>query len=66
MAVTLALAGTLVEKRRVAQTAGTLDTDSLAFGVWFGFVILMLGALNFIPALTLGPIIEHMNLFVPQ
>jgi K+-transporting ATPase ATPase A chain len=66
VAVTLALAGTLVEKRRVAQTAGTLDTDSLAFGVWFGFVILMLGALNFIPALTLGPIIEHMNLFVPQ
>lgn len=66
VALTLALAGTLVEKRRVAQTAGTLDTDSLAFGVWFGFVILMLGALNFIPALTLGPIIEHMNLFVPQ
>jgi K+-transporting ATPase ATPase A chain len=66
IAVTLALAGTLVEKRRVAQTAGTLDTDSVAFGVWFGFVILMLGALNFVPALTLGPVIEHMNLFVPQ
>ena len=66
VALTLALAGTVVEKRRVAQTAGTLDTDSMAFGVWFGFVILILGALNFVPALTLGPIIEHMNLFVPK
>ena len=66
VALLLALSGTLVEKRRVAMTAGTLDTDSLAFGVWFGFVILMLGALNFIPALTLGPLIEHVNLFVSR
>ena len=64
IAVTFALAGTLVGKRRVALTAGTLDTDSLAFGLWFAFVIVMLGALNFVPALTLGPIVEHMNLFV--
>jgi potassium-transporting ATPase potassium-binding subunit len=66
VAMLLALSGALVEKRRVALTAGTLDTDSLAFGVWFGFVFLMLGALNFIPALTLGPVIEHMNLFVSR
>ena len=66
IALTLALAGTLVEKRRVALTAGTLGTDSVAFGIWFAFVILMLGALNFVPALTLGPVVEHMNLLVSQ
>ena len=64
-ALTLALAGALVEKKRVAETVGTLDTDSLAFGLWFCFVIVMIGALNFLPAFTLGPIIEHMNLFFP-
>jgi K+-transporting ATPase ATPase A chain len=62
----LALAGSIVEKKRVAQSAGTMPTDSLAFGIWLCFVIVMVGALNFLPALTLGPVIEHMNLFFPN
>ena len=65
-ALTLALAGSLVEKRRVAQSIGTLATDSVAFGIWLCFVIVMVGALNFLPALALGPIIEHMSLFFPR
>ena len=64
-ALTLALAGVLVEKKHVAQTAGTLATDTLAFGIWFGFVVLIIGALNFLPVFTLGPIIDHMTLFFP-
>jgi potassium-transporting ATPase potassium-binding subunit len=64
-ALILALAGALVEKKRVAETAGTLATDTMAFGIWFSFVIFIIGALNFLPVFTLGPIIEHMNLFFP-
>jgi K+-transporting ATPase ATPase A chain len=61
----LALAGSLSEKKRVATSIGTLSTDSLAFGVWFCFVIVIIGALNFLPVFTLGPIVEHMMLFFP-
>jgi len=64
-AIILALAATLSRKKKVASGAGTLPTDSFAFGLWFGFVILILGALNFLPAFTLGPIVEHVMLFVP-
>lgn len=62
-ALILGLAGALVEKKHVAQTAGTLDTDSVAFGLWFCFVIVMIAALNFLPSFTLGPLVEHINLF---
>lgn len=64
-ALTLALAGAIVEKKKIAQTVGTLATENVAFGVWFCFVIFIMGALNFLPVFTLGPIIEHMNLFFP-
>lgn len=63
--MTLALAHVLSKKKKVAAGAGTLPTDSIAFGLWFGFVILILGALNFLPAITLGPLVEHMSLFFP-
>ena len=59
----LALAGSLAGKKQVAVGVGTLPTDSLPFGLWFGFVILIIGALNFLPAFILGPVIEHMTLF---
>lgn len=61
-ALTLCLAGVLAEKKHVAQTAGTLATDTVAFGVWFVFVILIIGALNFLPAFTVGPLTDHMQL----
>jgi K+-transporting ATPase ATPase A chain len=64
-ALTLALAGAFAEKKKVAQTVGTLATDTFAFGIWFCFVICIIGALSFLPVFTLGPIIEHMNLFFP-
>ncbi len=64
-ALILALAGSLAEKKKIAVGAGTLSTESVAFGVWFGFVILLIGALNFLPAFTLGPVLEHVMLFFP-
>jgi K+-transporting ATPase ATPase A chain len=55
----LAIAGALAAKPRLAPTAGTLPTDSGQFvGLLIG-VILILGGLQFFPALALGPIVEH-------
>jgi K+-transporting ATPase ATPase A chain len=57
---TLALAGSLAAKKKVPAGAGTLSTTSLLFIVWVIGVIVLVGALNFVPALGLGPIIEHL------
>ena len=57
---TLALAGSLVRKKRVPTTAGTLPTDTPLFVGWLIAIVLIVGALNFLPALALGPIVEHL------
>jgi K+-transporting ATPase ATPase A chain len=55
----LAIAGSLVAKPKLAPSAGTLPTNSGQFvGLLVG-VILILGGLQFFPALALGPIVEH-------
>ena len=59
---TLALAGSLVRKKRVPTTAGTLPTDTPLFVGWLIAIVLIVGALNFLPALALGPIVEHLLL----
>jgi K+-transporting ATPase ATPase A chain len=56
----LALAGSLATKRRVAPSFGTLPTTGT---VWVGLllgVILIVGGLNYFPALALGPLAEQM------
>ncbi len=59
----LAAAGSLAAKRAVPPSAGTLPTDTPLFvGLLVGTVILF-GALTFIPALALGPVVEHLTLF---
>jgi len=56
----LALAGSLVQKKTVPASAGTLPTHGMLFiGLLLG-VILVVGGLTFIPALALGPIVEHL------
>ncbi|OGN92777.1 MAG: potassium-transporting ATPase subunit KdpA [Chloroflexi bacterium RBG_13_50_21] len=59
---TLALAGSLVKKKKTPETAGTLPTHTLLFIAWLIAVVILVGALNFFPALALGPIIEHLML----
>jgi len=55
----LAMAGSLAAKTRAAPSAGTLPTDGPLFvGLLVG-VILILGGLQFFPALALGPVVEH-------
>lgn len=56
---TLALAGSLVRKKLVPAGEGTLPTHTPLFIFWLIAVVLIVGALNFIPALALGPIVEH-------
>ena len=56
----LAIAGSLAAKRRLAPTAGTFPTTGGIFVVLLVGVVVIVGALNFLPALALGPIAEHL------
>jgi K+-transporting ATPase ATPase A chain len=58
----LAMAGSLVKKKLVPAGEGTLPTASPIFIGWLVAVVLIVGALNFLPALALGPIVEHLML----
>jgi len=59
----LAIAGSLVQKKKVPASAGTLPTHTPLFVAWLIGVIMIVGALSFIPALSLGPIVEHLMIF---
>jgi K+-transporting ATPase ATPase A chain len=59
---TLALAGSLVQKKKVPTSAGTLPTHTPLFVAWLIGIVILVAALNFIPALALGPIVEHLQL----
>lgn len=61
---TLALAGSLARKKRVPATAGTLPTHTPLFIGWLVVIVLVVGALNFLPALALGPIVERLMLAI--
>ncbi len=61
----LAVAGLLASKRRVPLSSGTLPTDTLLFGALSVFIILIVGALTFLPALTLGPVADHLQMVYP-
>ena len=62
----LAIAGALARKKLVPAGPGTLPTHTPLFvGLLVGVVILV-GALTFVPALALGPIVEHLNLIVAK
>lgn len=56
----LAIAGSFASKNTVPETSGTLSTNSILFAVLLMSVIFILGGLAFLPALTLGPIVEHL------
>ncbi len=56
----LAIAGSLARKKKVPAGAGTLPTHRPLFIVWLVGVIIIVGALGFLPALALGPIVEHL------
>jgi K+-transporting ATPase ATPase A chain len=55
----IALAGSLARKKLVPKSAGTFPVSGPLFTVLLIGVVIIVGALNFFPALTLGPIVEH-------
>jgi K+-transporting ATPase ATPase A chain len=55
----LAIAGSLVQKKKVPVTSGTLPTHNPLFIFWLIAVVIIVGALSFLPALSLGPIVEN-------
>ena len=59
---TLAIAGSLAAKKRIPAGAGTLPTHTPLFVVLLIGVVISVGALTFVPALALGPIVEHLML----
>jgi K+-transporting ATPase ATPase A chain len=58
----LALAGHLAEKKSVPPSSGTFPVNTTLFTVLLVCVIVIVGALTFFPALSLGPILEHLQL----
>jgi len=60
---TLAIAGSLAQKKLVPAGPGTLPTHTPLFVVLLIGVVLIVGALTFLPALALGPVVEHLMLY---
>lgn len=60
---TLAIAGSLVRKKFVPNSSGTLATHTPLFIILLVSVTIIIGALSFLPALALGPIVEHLMLW---
>jgi K+-transporting ATPase ATPase A chain len=58
----LAIAGSLVQKKKVPVTSGTLPTHNSLFIIWLIVVIVIVGALSFLPALSLGPLAEYLTI----
>jgi len=58
----LAIAGSMAAKKKVPPSPGTLPTHTGQFVAWLAAVIIIVGALSFLPALALGPIVEHLLL----
>jgi len=59
----LAMAGSLAAKKRIAVTSGTMPTHGVLFIVLLVGTVLLVGLLNYVPALALGPVVEHLSLY---
>ena len=59
----VAIAGLLANKKYTPESAGTLKTDTVTFGVMTFCVIVIVAALSFFPAQTLGPIAEYFSIY---
>ena len=60
----LAIAGSLARKKIVPPSSGTMPTDGPLFVLLLAGTVILVGALTFVPALALGPIVEHLQLGV--
>lgn len=60
----LAIAGSLLAKRKVNESIGSLRTDNVTFMIILVFIVYIFAALTFFPALALGPVAEHLSLWM--
>jgi len=58
----LAIAGNLAKKKTVPASAGTFPVTTPLFAILLVSVIVIVGALTFFPALSLGPVLEHLQM----
>lgn len=63
MIILLSVAGSLAAKRSIPTTSGTFRTDNAMFAVTLMAIVLIIGALTFLPAIALGPVAEHLTLW---
>ena len=61
--IQLAIVGSLMKKKSINESAGTLQTSTVSFAVILVVVVYIFAALTFFPALALGPIAEHLTLW---
>lgn len=61
--IQLAVVGSLSNKKPVNTSVGTLKTDNFTFTILLVAIVLIIGALTFLPALVLGPIAEHLTIW---
>jgi len=61
----LAIAGSLARKKFTPTGAGTLETHTPLFVAMLVSVVVVVGALTFIPSLALGPVVEHLQMIAP-
>jgi len=59
----LAIAGSLASRQRLPATPGTLPTHGPMFVAMLAAIVVLVGVLNYVPALALGPVVEHLQLF---
>ena len=62
----LAIAGSLAGKQRLSANAGTFPTHGPLFVVLLIGTVLLVGLLNYVPSLALGPVVEHLMLWVTR
>lgn len=58
----LAIVGSLMAKRRAAESSGTLGVEDATFATMLGLTVVIFGALTFLPVAALGPLAEHFSL----
>lgn len=58
----VAIAGLLAQKKHIPESAGTLQIDTVTFGIMTFAVIMVLNALSYFPALALGPLAEYFSM----
>ncbi len=66
MVPVLAVAGSLAAKKSIPPGAGTLPTHGALFVFLLASIVVLVGALTFVPALALGPVVEHLALFARE